>query len=165
MAKIIPWLTVLGLLFNTGFTGEGESCTWNKSGKVDLKSHEIKTGENKVKYEKQFPLISRTELEKAIRDKSVVLIDANSAKTYAAGHIPGALNYTNAGKSFASLLPADKKAFFVAYCGEPGCQAWCKAADELNRLGYKNVKHYKGGLKEWKAAGLAIEKPKKNKKS
>lgn len=165
MAKIIAQFAVIGFLVNAGFAGEGESCTFHKSGKIDLKSHEIKTGEKKANYEKQFPQISRTELEKAVSEQSVVLIDANSAKTYAAGHIPGALSYINAGESFASLLPADKEAFIVAYCGGPGCQAWCKAADELDRLGYKNVKHYKGGLREWKAAGLEVEKAKKSKKS
>ena len=45
----------------------------------------------------------------------------------------------------------------MAYCGGPGCEAWCGAADELEAKGYKNIKHYKGGLKEWKSAGFKTD--------
>ena len=52
----------------------------------------------------------------------------------------------------------------VAYCGGPGCKAWWKGADQLEAKGYKNIKHYSGGIKEWKSAGLEVGKKEMDKK-
>jgi rhodanese-related sulfurtransferase len=56
----------------------------------------------------------------------------------------------------ATNLP--KNAEIVVYCGGPKCPLSRMAAEKLVRLGYENVRAYEGGLEEWKAAGLAIEK-------
>jgi rhodanese-related sulfurtransferase len=103
--------------------------------------------------------VSLDELKKLIETKSAVLIDANSAKTYDKGHIPGAVSFTKNEKAFASLLPTDKNALLVAYCGGPMCSAWEDAAETAKKAGYTNIKHFKGGLKGWKSAGLSLEKP------
>jgi rhodanese-related sulfurtransferase len=51
-----------------------------------------------------------------------------------------------------------KNAEIVVYCGGPKCPQSGMAAEKLTKLGYDNVRAYAGGLEEWKAAGLAIEK-------
>ena len=38
-----------------------------------------------------------------------------------------------------------------------GSSAWEAAAKEAKALGYTNFKHFKGGIKGWKDAGLATE--------
>jgi rhodanese-related sulfurtransferase len=48
-----------------------------------------------------------------------------------------------------------KNAGIVVYCGGPKYPQSRMAAE---KLGYENVRAYEGGLEEWKAAGLAIEK-------
>jgi len=48
-------------------------------------------------------------------------------------------------------LPKD--ANIVVYCGSTACPASGKAAEELQALGFTNVKAFEGGLKEWKALG------------
>lgn len=137
----------------------GENCHWQGGdSKSDLKKTEIKT-EGKAHYQTRFPAISQPELVKAIEAKSVFLVDANGSESYLSGHIPGAVNFEATGMKFADLLPKDKSALIVAYCGGPGCEAWCKAADKLDQMGYTNVRHYKGGIKEWKSAGLEVAKP------
>ncbi len=103
--------------------------------------------------------ISLDDLKKAIDTKTVFLVDANSAKTYDKGHLPGAVSFAKNEKDFAKLLPQDKNALIVAYCGGPMCSAWEDAAESATKAGYTNIKHFKGGLKGWKSAGLSLETP------
>jgi rhodanese-related sulfurtransferase len=53
-------------------------------------------------------------------------------------------------------LPKDTE--IVVYCGGPKCPMSRMAAEKLLKLGYDHARAYEGGLEEWKAAGLAIEK-------
>lgn len=48
----------------------------------------------------------------------VFFFDVNSAQRYARGHVPGARNIGR-GKLDASLLPSDKQATLIFYCGGP----------------------------------------------
>ncbi len=105
-----------------------------------------------------FPEIARADLAKAVADKSVFVVDANSAESFAAGRIPGAVHFDADAQTFSGPLPKNKEAFIVAYCGGPGCQAWCGAASALKKMGYTNIHHYKGGIKGWKTAGLKVDK-------
>jgi rhodanese-related sulfurtransferase len=140
----------------------GESCHWEgqdakteaKGGTaVDQSAISAKAdgqGENPAR----FPEIKREALVKALHDKTAFVVDANGPDSYASAHIPGAVSFDKAKGEFSGTLPADKNALIVAYCGGPGCEAWCGAADKLEAMGYKNIRHYKGGIKEWKEAGL-----------
>jgi rhodanese-related sulfurtransferase len=102
--------------------------------------------------------ISQPELQAAIANKSAVIFDVNGTDSYKAGHIPGAIDYVAHKKQLASLLPADKNALVVAYCGNPSCHAYAAAADAAVALGYTNVKHFAGGIDGWKQSGAATEK-------
>lgn len=55
------------------------------------------------------------------------------------------------------MLPKDKSALVIAYCGSPMCGAWHEGAEAIAALGHTNVKHFKGGIKGWREAGGAIE--------
>jgi rhodanese-related sulfurtransferase len=103
------------------------------------------------------PEISLTDLKKLVDTKGATIIDANSAESFDTGHIPTAVSFAKNEKNFASILPSDKKALLVAYCGGPMCTAWQEAAKEAQKLGYKNIKHFKGGLKGWKDSGNTLE--------
>lgn len=104
------------------------------------------------------PDISREDLKKAIEEKKVTVIDVNGTKSYENGHIPTAVDFTAHKEDLAKVLPADKDALVVAYCGSEKCGAYKQAADAATKLGYTNVKHYSGGLKGWKEAGEKLEK-------
>src|SRR5215210_7559148 len=58
----------------------------------------------------------------------------------------------------AKVLPQDKDALVVAYCGGPTCGAYAAAAKAAKELGYKNVKHLSAGISGWKEAGAPLEK-------
>ena len=105
-----------------------------------------------------FPDISLPDLKTAIAEKKVTLIDVNGPVSYANGHIPGAIDYTAHATDFSSVLPADKSALVVAYCGNEHCGAYARAAEAAQKLGYTNVEHFKPGIMGWKAAGEPTEK-------
>jgi rhodanese-related sulfurtransferase len=102
--------------------------------------------------------ISHEELKLAVAEQSATIIDVNGSDSYKAGHIPGAIDFAQHKKDLASVLPADKGALVVAYCGSPSCGAYAKAAEAAVKLGYTNVRHYAGGIAGWKEAGEPTEK-------
>jgi rhodanese-related sulfurtransferase len=102
--------------------------------------------------------ISQPELQAAIASKSAVILDVNGSDSYKAGHIPGAIDYIAHKDQLAKLLPADKNALVVAYCGSPTCHAYAAAANAAVKLGYTNVKHFAPGISGWKASGAPTEK-------
>ena len=109
-------------------------------------------------YAAHYPDITIDELKSAIASKSVTLLDANGTDSYKEGHIPGAVNFESAKAHLAKVLPKDKNALVVAYCGGPQCQAYQSAAKAAEKLGYKNVKHLKAGISGWHDAGEKMEK-------
>ncbi len=106
----------------------------------------------------EFPDISIADLKQAITDKKVTVIDVNGAASFANGHVPGAIDFASKGADLASVLPADKGALVVAYCGGPQCSAYKAAAKKAAELGYTNVKHLSAGKSGWVAAGESVEK-------
>ncbi|MCX7007073.1 MAG: rhodanese-like domain-containing protein [Kiritimatiellaeota bacterium] len=107
-----------------------------------------------------YPDVTVPELKAAIAAKSVTLLDANGTKSWQDGHIPGAINFATSKDNLAELLPSDKGALIVAYCGGPKCMAFKDAAAAAVKLGYTNVKHLPAGISGWKHAGEAVEKGK-----
>src|SRR3712207_2209943 len=51
-----------------------------------------------------------------------------------------------------------KDAEIVVYCSGPACPQSGAAAEKLVKLGFTNVRAFKGGLEAWKAAGLEVER-------
>lgn len=104
-----------------------------------------------------FPDISMKDLKSAISSKKVFLIDVNGTDSWKEGHIPGAIDFASNKAKLAKLLPKDKSALVVAYCGGPQCGAYAAAAKAAKELGYTNVKHLSAGISGWKEAGEKTE--------
>jgi rhodanese-related sulfurtransferase len=51
-----------------------------------------------------------------------------------------------------------RDAEIIVYCSGPTCPQSSAAAEKLTTLGFTNVRAYKGGLEQWKAAGLPVER-------
>ncbi len=105
-----------------------------------------------------YPDIEMRDLKSAIAAGKVTLIDVNGTDSWKAGHIPGAIDFASNKDHLASVLPKDKNALIVAYCGGPKCQAYQQAAKVAKDLGYKNVKHLVAGISGWKDAGEKVER-------
>jgi rhodanese-related sulfurtransferase len=94
--------------------------------------------------------------------KDVIIVDVRSAKDYAEGHIPGAINipgnehnYFDGHEREFKGLRKDK--YTYVYCYALLCNLGQKAAKKLASLGYP-VKEIVGGWDEWKKGGNRIEK-------
>jgi len=85
-----------------------------------------------------------------------VIIDVRQADEYAQGHIAGAkpLSRDVLEEKVDQLVP-DFSTPLVVYCsrGERGAMA----ADDLLRMGYRNVRSLKGGLQNWLESGGTVE--------
>ncbi|MEA3213771.1 MAG: hypothetical protein QOE70_6828 [Chthoniobacter sp.] len=106
----------------------------------------------------EYPDISIKELKSAIEAKKVTVIDVNGSRSYKSGHIPTAVDFDAKRAELAKLLPEDKGALVVAYCGGPTCGAYAAAAKAAKELGYTNVKHLSAGISGWMDAGEKTEK-------
>jgi rhodanese-related sulfurtransferase len=106
----------------------------------------------------EFQDITIKDLKSEMAAKKVTLLDANGTESWESGHIPGAINFESAEAKLASVLPKDKNALVVAYCGNPKCTAYQAAAKAAKKLGYTNIKHLSAGIAGWKDAGEKTEK-------
>jgi rhodanese-related sulfurtransferase len=103
--------------------------------------------------------ISRDELRERIdTGADFVLVDALSPLAYAMGHLPGAVNISPDWiDDRARRRIPDLDAEVVVYCADADCDSSHKVAFRLIELGFRNVRHYEGGKRDWEAAGLPLE--------
>ncbi len=98
--------------------------------------------------------ISRKQLQRRLRERSVTVLDVRPEDEFALGHVPGALNIPlGALKKRLSELDPSKEV--VAYCRGPYCVLSFEAVAYLRERGF-NVRRLEDGLPEWRAAGLPI---------
>jgi rhodanese-related sulfurtransferase len=92
------------------------------------------------------------------RGDELVLVDALGPVSFAAAHIPGAVNIPPErvdGLAERRIPSLDTEV--VVYCANPTCVSSVHVAARLVELGYRNVSHYAGGKDDWRAAGLPLE--------
>jgi rhodanese-related sulfurtransferase len=85
-----------------------------------------------------------------------VVVDARSRESYAAGHLPGALNLPHA-EIDADAVAQLPDGLVVAYCWGPGCNGAHKAAVKLAAHG-RRVKEMLGGFDYWVREHGPVEK-------
>lgn len=119
-------------------------------------------------------------LDKDVRNKKGLLVDARMQDWYARGTIPGAVNipFTVLGmgiknkhiQKILTVLGAkqsgDKWDFsnalkLMLFCNGPWCQQSPKALTNLSKLGYPEEKlfWYRSGMQSWQQLGLTITTP------
>ena len=109
-------------------------------------------------YAGEFADISLKDVQAAAAAKSAVILDANGPGSYTTkGHVPTALDFNAIQSNLAASLPKDKNTLIIAYCGNPGCGAYLRAAKAAQKLGYTNITHLADGIDGWKSANLPTE--------
>lgn len=95
--------------------------------------------------------------QKLDRGERFHLVDVREESEWAGGHLPGAehLGKGVIERDIETKIP-DTNAEIVLYCG--GGYRSALAADNLQKMGYKNVISMDGGFRGWKEAGLPVEK-------
>lgn len=103
--------------------------------------------------------IDRDELQRLLESgHELVLIDALSPMAYAHSHLPGAINITPDwidGRARRRIPDLDTQV--IVYCADAACDSSVRVAERLLELGYRNVRHYAGGKRDWLDAGLRVE--------
>ena len=121
-------------------------------------------------------LVTPAELDALMKREPVVVIDTRDADTYAAGHVPGAINLREVFTFLAMSTPegmAELKATFAKSFGAAGLSGAetavlyedamnsgygqsCRGYYLLTWLGYPKVKVLNGGFSAWNTAGLPV---------
>lgn len=94
----------------------------------------------------------------AAADASLVVLDVRSAKEYAEGHVPGAVNISHDElESRLGELAGAGERDIVVYC-RSGRRAGM-ALDVLEQAGFTRLYHLAGDYLVWAAAGHPVETP------
>lgn len=103
--------------------------------------------------------IGRESLWRKMRSgDELVLVDALSPISFAASHLPGAINMPpQRVDELAERRIPDRDQEVVVYCANPGCDSSVEVATRLIELGYRNVRHDAGGKRGWANAGWPFE--------
>jgi rhodanese-related sulfurtransferase/predicted transcriptional regulator len=102
-------------------------------------------------------LLTKEELSKRLRRRDdLVVLDVRPTEEFAAGHVPGAVSIpVSELRRRLKELPRGRE--IVAYCRGPFCAFAPEAARFLRKKGFR-MRVLDGGLPEWGAAGLPVEK-------
>ena len=89
--------------------------------------------------------------------EKIILVDTREDVEWARGHIPGAIHLGKGviERDIEKTIP-DKDARIVLYCG--GGFRSALAADNLQKMGYRNVISMDGGWRGWTEAGFPVIK-------
>jgi rhodanese-related sulfurtransferase len=106
---------------------------------------------------KKITEISPTEAAAKSKSGEAVIIDVREKDEWDEERIPDATHISRGTieLDIEEKVP-DSDAMIICHCGGGGRSAL--AAENLQKMGYKNVRSMAGGLKAWRAAGLPTTK-------
>jgi rhodanese-related sulfurtransferase len=87
----------------------------------------------------------------------MVVVDARWPESFAAEHIPTAVNLPFRSLNEDSTEDLDRDALYIVYCWDESCRASAKVAQRLEQLGFR-VRELHGGLQAWKKQGYPTER-------
>ena len=102
-------------------------------------------------------VLSIAQFEKLSSKKKSKIIDVRTPEEVAEGHLVGATTVNFLGANFAAeVQELNKNKTYLLYC-RSGSRTR-KAADAMQKMGFKHVYMLEGGITAWKEAGKAVEK-------
>jgi rhodanese-related sulfurtransferase len=102
-------------------------------------------------------VLTIAQFEKMSTKKKSMVVDVRTPEEVSEGHLIGALNINFLGENFANEIQhLDKKKTYLLYCRSGNRTR--KAADLMQKSGFKNVYMLEGGITAWKEAGKPTEK-------
>ena len=102
-------------------------------------------------------IAARALLARIMADAAPPILDVRTAREFAKGHVPGAVNvpFWAVGKRI-DAIPADKDDELVVYCGH-GPRAMM-ARRTLRKHGFTHLVFLEGHFSKWRSAGLREER-------
>jgi rhodanese-related sulfurtransferase len=89
-------------------------------------------------------------------DSTAQLVDVRTPDEFNGGHLAGAFNINYNSPDFAEKIEKlDKNRPVMVYCAVGGRSA--KAAAQLEKMGFRDVKDLEGGINAWRAHGKPTE--------
>jgi rhodanese-related sulfurtransferase len=87
--------------------------------------------------------------------EKMILVDTREDNEWARGHVPNAIHLSKGiiERDIEAAIP-DKEATVVLYCG--GGYRSALAADNLQKMGYRNVISMDGGWRGWTESGFPV---------
>ncbi|MES1248939.1 MAG: rhodanese-like domain-containing protein, partial [Actinomycetota bacterium] len=87
----------------------------------------------------------------------LTVVDAQHPNAFRRRRLPTAVNIpADRVEALAPALLPDLEAPIVVYCGSWVCRTSDRVARGLRALGYLEVQVYRGGLADWRLAGLPL---------
>lgn len=105
--------------------------------------------------------VNVADVESALGDSGVLIIDVRPDLFFEDGHIPGAKNLMRDKfeETYPKMSEAMKKAVrVIVYCAGAHCETGEAVTEALRKLGHNNISLYRGGWDEWSAQNHEIEK-------
>jgi rhodanese-related sulfurtransferase len=103
-------------------------------------------------------------MRQIVETRSALIIDARPEIFFRVSHIPAAISlprddFEAAYRELGPALQNFRDRPVVVYCSSNGCEDSQMVADSLGRLGFAQVRVYRGGSSEWESQNLPEEKP------
>ena len=103
--------------------------------------------------------IDRLELLESLAWDSIVLLDAQAPGWFERERIPGAVRALPEDlDSLEGFLPHGRDTKVAVYCWDVSCSGSAVIAQMLVERGYRRVRRYRGGKRDWIDAGLPVER-------
>jgi rhodanese-related sulfurtransferase len=99
------------------------------------------------------------EAEALFVEGEALFIDSRSERDYKTGHIFGAINISFGEKKAEKFEALEQVSFdrvLVIYCDGSECRSSTELARALDLRGFRNIKVFFGGWKEWQREGLPV---------
>ncbi|MET0745823.1 MAG: rhodanese-like domain-containing protein [Microvirga sp.] len=96
--------------------------------------------------------LDREDVKRGLADGSLLVVDVREPHEFAAGHIPGSLSLP-----LSTFDPADLPEGRVVFSCAAGVRS-LRAIEIARAAGLALDEHYKGGFKDWSAAGEPVER-------
>ncbi|MCK5707275.1 MAG: rhodanese-like domain-containing protein [Candidatus Aureabacteria bacterium] len=106
----------------------------------------------------QYPnLAEYAQVKSMLESGTVLLINSLSQIEYDAETIPGSICLPMEEVESSSLMPEDKGKALIFFCKGPKCHKSHVSAFMAEKMGYKNVFVYSGGIPDWAMNGGTLE--------
>lgn len=102
-------------------------------------------------------VITIAEFEKMSSKKKNLVVDVRTPEEVATGHLAGSVNLNFLGENFPQeISKLNKNKTYLLYCKSGNRTR--KAADQMQKAGFKHVYMLQGGITAWNEAGKPVEK-------